>query len=318
MLYKHKDVGKKIKSIFNPVFANLSIRDRLYGTICLSKREVYNLGKPKDAYYLRYFTFRKQFRGSNPKNNSKAESKIRNEVSELMNGKGLPHGDDLLLYAYVDKENFRSKRLIDEFGFDKVGEFNVIPFSRIYAKIDSRVEKLEDSTKAETKQVLMDYYCDVQLVSFDQLFSVGDYYVIRDTEGEIMCGVQAIIDGWEILELPGISGKLMMKVVPKLPLVGRLFNSDYKFAFFEYVYCKPGFEKDFEMLLESILGTLKMNSGVLCLDPNSKLCDQLNNIRFGLTHKLMGESRVDIVVKSRDKTFISDNAPFYVSGFDVL
>ena len=142
MLYRHKDVGEKIKSITNPVFANLPIRDRLYGTICLSKRDVYNLGKPQNAYYLRYFTFRKQFRSSSPNDSNRAESKIRNEVSELMNGKGLNQDGEWLLYAYVDKDNFRSKRLIDEFGFEKAGEFSVVPFSRINPGIDRRAHRL--------------------------------------------------------------------------------------------------------------------------------------------------------------------------------
>ena len=318
MLYRHKNVKAKIDSTSNPVFANLSIRDRLYGTICLSKRRVFNLGSAKDAYYLRYFTFRDEFRSTNPKEANQRNSKIRDEVAKLMNGEGLDCEGELLLYAYVDKENFRSKRLIDEFGFRKVGEFNVIPFSRLNPKCNHRVSRIEKTEQALMTQLLRKYHSEQQLVSFDHLFSGGDYFLIKNNDGEITCGVQAITDGWKIIDLPGVSGRFMMKVVPRLPFLGKLFNPDYRFIFFEYLYCKQGSEKDLDRLLESVLNILNMNSAVICLDPASKLYAQIQNLKLGVTHMIIGENNIDIVAKSSNVSFLNKQAPFFVSGFDVL
>jgi len=63
----------------------------------------------------------------------------------------------------------------------------------------------------------------------------------------------------------------MMHVVPKLPVIGKLFNPDYKFVFLECMFCKEGYEKELELLLESVLATYKVSSGIICLDPTSRL-----------------------------------------------
>ena len=247
ILYQLQDVQLKINSISNPYFANLSIRNRLYGTICLSKRNVYSLNKQHQAFYLRYFTFRDSFRTTNPKKHSrKTPSLIREDVAKLMDGEGLDFNEKLVLYAYVDVDNIRSKRLIDEFGFRKAGEFSVIAFSRLFPKFDSRVYELESAHQHVMKSLLLDFYKDERLVATDNMFERGTYFVFKNND-EIVCGVQAIIDSWGIKEVPGIAGKMMMKIVPKLPLLNRLFNPHYKFVFLESIYCKAGHEKELEV-----------------------------------------------------------------------
>ena len=204
MLYRHKNVRSKVITIPDAYFANLSIRNRLYGTICLSKRNVYIQGKQHQVFYLRYFTFREKFRTINPKDHKrKTPSKIREEIAKLMNGEGLDYHEELTLYAYVDPENTRSKRLIEEFGFIIMGKFHTIPFSRFFPKYYHLVEKLKETDFDQVKKQLLDFYQREQLVSFEQLFSRGELFVIRK-DGEIICGVQAIFDSWEILDLPGI------------------------------------------------------------------------------------------------------------------
>ena len=95
-----------------------------------------------------------------------------------MDGKGLPKEKELVLYAYVDDENVRSKRLIDEFGFEKVGEFHTIPFSRISPKTDKNVERVDFPDLENTKKLLLEFYNHEQLVSFEHTLTDGNYYII--------------------------------------------------------------------------------------------------------------------------------------------
>lgn len=318
MVYKHHDVRAKIANVPNPYFANLSIRNRLYATICLSQRDVHSLGKPHQAYYLRYFTFRESFRTTNPKSLSrKTPSQIREDVIDLMNGEGLGADENMVLYAYVDSHNIRSKRLIDEFGFKQFGNFKVIPFNRLFPRKSKKIIIADSSTYALVSKILTDFYQVEQMISHHNLFKRGNYFVLME-DGKMVCGVQAIPDRWDILEMPGITGKLLMKVIPKIPIFNRLFNPQYKFVFFESLFCREGFEDRLSELFSSALHYHKVYSGIFCTDPRSKVYKLLKMVSLGITHKLQGEKEIDIMVKTSKENVISKNDPICVSGFDVL
>lgn len=318
MVYKHHNVRSKVDTVSNPLFANLSIRNRLYGTICFSKRYVHNLAQEHQAFYLRYFTFRESFRTINPKNHARQKpSKIREDVVRLMDGKGLDFQGDLILYAYVDADNIRSKRLIDEFGFQKLSNFQVIPFSRIFPKKSKLVEVAQESSYAGIRAKLVASYKNELFVSFESLFNRGNYFIIKD-EGKMVCGVQSIPDQWDVLEMPGAMGKILMNIIPKIPLLNRLFNPIYKFVFLESIFCEEGYEHLLAPLFESVLKHYKVNSGILCLDQKSDVYAKVKKNNMGLTYKMQGEKQIDVVVKTSDNKLMNSHAPVSVSGFDVL
>ena len=318
MLYRHHNVAKKLADIPGAHYANLSIRDRLYGTICLSKREVHGMEKLRSAYYLRYFTFREQMRSADQgERTDRSKSNIRQEVKRLMNGEGLKTDDDLLLYAYIDAQNIRSKRLIEEYGFSKIGTFNVVPFSRIFPKKSDRVEIADITKEPLIMSTLSVVYREFQLVSFENLFKRGDFFYIED-KGKLVCGIQGVVDQWDIVKMPGISGNLLMHVLPKIPLLGKLFNPKFKFVMLELAFFRNGYENLLSELFESVLNYYKLNSGILCIDPRSELYGLLQYIDLGLTHKIQGEKQIEIVAKASKKDLIDHNRPFAISGFDVL
>ncbi len=318
MVYKHHDVRTKVSGVPNPYFANLSIRNRLYGTICLSKRTVYNCGIASEAFYLRYFTFRESTRAQNPKDRNKRKSSlVREDVKKLMDGKGLDFHDPLFLYAYVDQSNIRSKRLIDEFGFKKISDFQVIPFSRLWTRNNNSVKVAAKTDFENIRNILIETYQFEQLVSFENLFKNGRYFYIIEN-GKLVCGAQAIPDQWEVLELPGASGKILLNIIPRIPFIKRLFDPKYKFVFLESVFCRDGHERKLQILFESILSYHNLYSAIICLDRKSKLYSQVKQNNMGLTHKLQGEKTIDVVVKTSHTHLISDSIPTSVSGYDVL
>lgn len=318
MVYKLHRVADKLKDVPDPYFANLVVRSSLLATVCISKRKVYNLGQQISAYYIRYFTFKEKFRSSIRKRKAiNTRSNLRNDVKLLLSGNGLDVKGDLVLYAYVDAQNKRSKRLIDEFGFQVVGGFSVISFSRLFPGFDAKVQACNQSDESVILSCLKTFYnCD-QLVSFELLFKRGKYYYIIE-EGKVVCGLQAVVDQWDILEMPGLIGKLLMIAVPRLPIINRLFNPNYKFALFELVFCQPGHEQQLAKLFESVLYRLQVNTGIMCVDAKSKVYKSINQINLGLVHKIQGEKKIDIVAKTSLSGALNKNLPFAVSGFDVL
>lgn len=318
MLYQHRDVREKVTGLADPVFCNVSIRDKLYGSITFCGRSVRNLDKVQRAFYIRYFTFLDEFRSNAQMNRRGSGSIIRREVHQLMNGEGLNLGDgDLLLYAYADPENVRSWRLIEEFGFKHVGHFHTIPFSRLKPRKSANIEVLQKEQRELFMPELNHHYKDHQLVSFENLRNKGDYFVVRENR-KVVCGVQGIYDRWKILDLPGWGGKMMMHVVPKIPVIKKLFNPDYRFVFLEAIYCKPGYENRLPSLFESVLAHYNANSGIICMDPGSGLYPRIQQMPLGITHKIMGEKKIKIVVKTSNANMIVKDKPFFISGYDVL
>ncbi|NJN27339.1 MAG: hypothetical protein HC819_15870 [Cyclobacteriaceae bacterium] len=318
MVYKHARVEEKVKAVPNPYFANLCIRNRLYGTICLSKRTIFNCGVPREAFYLRYFTFRESVRSFDPDSRkSNKTSPLRDEISALLDGHGLAYSGELLLYAYVDADNVRSERLIKEFGFHKVGDFQLVPFSRIFTKHHLAVKIADEKIRHRIKEQLHQAHQHQQLVSYEFLFLHGKYFYIEENN-EMVCGVQAIPDTWLVKELPGWMGKILLRVVPGIPLLRRLFDPEYQFVFLEAVFCLPGHESKLSVLFQSALHHFGRHSAVLCVDRRAKIYSQIKQNNLGLTHKLQGEKTIDIVVKTSRSQSISSDIPFNISGYDVL
>jgi hypothetical protein len=317
MLYRHVDVRKKLQSIKKPLFCNLSIRDKLYGTICFCSRDVHIAGQSYQAFYIRYFAFQNELRSDAEQERRGKSSPLRQEVQDLFNGVGLETDGNLLLYAYVDDQNVRSDKLTREFGMARSGTFRVIPFSRLSPQKHREVEQLSGSELENFRGVLAEFYKDHQLVSFEHLMDSGCYFVIKDQD-EIVCGVQGIKDSWEVLELPGWSGKFLMKIIPRIPVLKRLFNPKYRFVFLEALYCQPGYEHKLSQLFGTVLAHFQAHSAILCLDPSSEVYSMIQPIKKGLTHALFGEKSISIFVKTTNLNLIDTHRPFYVSGHDVL
>jgi hypothetical protein len=179
------------------------------------------------------------------------------------------------------------------------------------------MEIADTSQEGVIRSSLREYYRDFQLMTFDHLFKHGSYFYIT-IDDEMVCGVQAHTDQWDIDEMPGFGGKLLMYLVPKVPLLNRIFNPAYRFVMLELAFCNRGHENLLSELFESVLNYYKLNSGILCIDPRSKLYNSVQRIDLGLAHRFQGEKQIDIAVKASKKDLIDPRLPFAVSGFDVL
>ena len=321
MLYKLMNVKDKIDRLINPWFVSVNLRNRVVGTCCFDERFILNNNHNGKAFYVRYFSFMDQFRRKSIKSRKKqGNSKIKAEVNELLNGKGLvvDSRQKFLFYAYVDLLNERSRILCEDFGFDKIREFKAILFSRFNPKSDERVTKLSNLEQA--KKLLKEYYSNHSLVDFDMLD--GDkFYVIRNADNQIVAGVQCNLEHWNILDIPGLTGKFIMNVLPKIPFLNRYFNKDYYFLSFDSIYVKDGYENDLIKLFSHLLFVSGIKVASFCLDVKSDLYQKLQKHNMGFMQKLQNNMIHQVIVKpvnftTKEKDQLKQ-LPVYISSFDI-
>ncbi len=319
IVYSHKNVEANIRNLPDPYFINLYLRNYLLGTVCFSRREVIEKSVTYSAYYIRYFYFRKQFRSSANENSQRKEkrSPLRSEINRVMEGEGLPAKHLILFFAYVDPGNIRSTRQINEFGLKKSGVFSALIFSRLFPKEDPRVEEISISKNPQLIQTLSEFYKDYHLVAFDNLLKYDNYFILKE-KGEIICGIQAVPEHWEVKEIPGLTGKIIMNIVPYIPIFKRLFNPDYRFIYFDGLYCKPGNEKKLEILFSAVMKRHQVYSAIICADQTSELYKILKSINLGIINSIQDEIKMEVMVKAAQGQSPVSHGPIYISGLDVM
>lgn len=325
MLYQHLQVQEKVDKISDPFYVSLVKGDNILGTCCFCSRDTWNATKTMGSFYLRYFTFKAMYRSSHKTQVHKEnpDSKLRSEIKELLSGNGLGQRaeEPFFHYAYVDPKNSRSLALCNEFGFEPVRKFSTVIFNRINPKKSATVEKISPSQVPEIREKLISFYKNYTMFSFENLFNRGSYYVVRDQENNIVAGVQANPDRWKVLELPGLSGKIILNLFSSLPYLNRLIKKEYEFITLEGLFVIPGNGKYLEVLFESILAQYDKNSAMLWVDRESSLYTTLRSIDLGILDKINHEVTANVICKfvnvaeGEQKLFKSH--PAYISGTDL-
>lgn len=324
MLYKHCGVRHKASNISDPYFITLKRHNNIMGLGCFCRYPIQNQTLALDSYYIRYFSFKEAYQISHiiGQNKRKKKSHIKNELEQLLSTEGLAKPDQkTLFYAYVDPDNERSVNLCNHFGFLPIRQFTTCLFSRMSPKVHAKVERCSLQDQPIIEQLLKEQYKDYNLFSTRNLFFDNNYYVIKDEQGEIVAGVQANSEHWRIIEMPGFSGKLILNVLPKLPILNKLFNPDYRFVALEGLYVKPGHEQSLVKLLESVLAIHQLTSALLWLDADSQLYHQIMDLPKGLMNLFYHGEPVQIIAKAINLNSTEQEAltqqPAYISAFDM-
>lgn len=324
MLYQHLGVHNKIDKIADPYYVNLVRNNKIIGTCCFCNRTTANSGKNFLSFYIRYFSFKDLYRRKHISEKTiSGNSLIREEIKSVLTGKGLGKdtNEKFFFYAYVDPRNVRSLLLCNEFGFETVRQYTSIIFNRINPKENKEVLLVSPDKKNQVKGLLVDFYKEFNMFSFENLLKDREYYIIKDKSGKIVAGVQVNPDLWKIHSLHALSGKIILNTFSRIPYLDRLFNKNYRFIALEGIYYVEGFENSLEILFESLLAKYKVNSAIICLDANTALYKTLKSLKLGMVDKLSKEVKGDVICKfinfeKEDGIFFKSN-PAYISGIDV-
>lgn len=315
LVYQHMKVSEKLAYIVDPFFLSVKIGGKTVGTACFIPRETHHRSASIPSYYIRYFAFRNAFRSSSGAlDRMDKNSLLKNEIKEVLTGKPLGAPDPHLIYAYVDPDNVRSRRIIDSFGFREVGRFKTVFFSRFWPKISDKVEISSERDWQTLQQQIRDFYKDYGFYTSANLGYQQGYYVYRN-KGQIVAGLQAKKEHWKIHEIP--EGKHLISWVSRIPLLNRIFHRDFKFLSLEGIFYLPGFEDRLPVLLEHVLATSGRHTAIACVDPDTELYHQLHGLDLGFVQQLTSEKEMAVVARGEGVNWewLKGN-PVYVSAFD--
>ena len=314
-VYEHKNTPEHFKHITNPYLVSITEEGKIIGTAVFCNPQVTVAGKPFNYYYTRYFASSPAIRG---------RGIIKKLAAQVMSSIREGEKRKTIFVGFIERGNKGSYKVTESAGYHTIGTIKTIGFSRFFPKKNKKIRRITtESEKQEILSLLKKFYHQYSLVQFDYLFMHDNYYVIKE-DGEIIAGCQFHKAHWVVNKMSGIIGKIILNVVPKIPLLNKLFNpKKFEFLAFEGLYFKPGNENRLHELFEALLAQEKLKSALFWMaekSPYYKSLTQYGNL--GLINKFVKDSDVYIMASYQNMTAeeieVTENNPLYASGFDYI
>ena len=322
-LYQLLDTSEKIHRLDQPHFFYIERHQKALGTVTICERNVNLTHHVKQGLYIRYFAFDPMFHGSGNK------ARERNSIFDQHWKKIFETGNlndtesdikSTFFWAYIDPQNLRSFRMNERFGFESAGSFETIAYSRFRPKKSMDVSRMRSDEKSETLAMIRDFYKDYCFFSDVHLFEQDQFFVLKK-DGKIVAGIQANPARFKIISLPGLGGKIALKLFPALPFMRSIiYPAENKFLATEGLFWLPGYAHCVDELLAGVLA--EMNHHVLMIweDKTSHRIKSLK-LKWGLLQRIKKNNEVNIVLKTVNlpphEEKILRSAPKYLSGFDM-
>jgi hypothetical protein len=334
--YSLQNTSSRIEAYKNNIrFITLLRNNKIMGTIGACFRETRLGDKLYSASHLRYLSVHASYqtergwreRRKDPDKKAVKEESFKQKLLEyfrkpyLLELPGVNEGDKHIMYAYVESRNERSKNLIHQAGYEYIRSFLTVAFSRFFPKKDKRVVKLKDEEEPSMEKLLSGFYKDHSFYTSEFSFYGDRYYVIKENN-EIIAGVNAIPTVYKVINVPGIWGWVMMKILPYMPYYRKLFRpGEFRYLVFGAIYCKEGREEMLTPLFESICAEEGYNTALTWLDDRGALFDMLRTkINLGALNRMLNAKPglvyarfVNCTVEEKESFY---DAPTYIAGFD--
>jgi L-amino acid N-acyltransferase YncA len=279
LTYTINNISGILNRIEHPHFLALEKNGQIIGALTLIRKTNRLGGKDYPAFYSYGLAIENTEKGKG--------------YGTLLSGQALDYGLSQLqergvYYGYVEAANIRSLRTLQKVGRKSLGQYHSLLVSRLCPKDQGCVEKLEDSKRERLVQLLYEQYSNHSLTDFEQSIKTADYYVVMQ-RGEIIAGLQCARNHLTIKHLPGASGVLLLKILPRIPCVRQLFpKGNYHFLTLGNIYAREGKERDLFNLIEAVLAKHQLNFGMIYLDRRSPIYQRLKRAgKFGVFHALV-------------------------------
>lgn len=314
-LYEHKNTKEHIRLLYNPMLISINEGDKIQGTAAFCNTDVTVNGSTYNCFYIRYFASSKEIRGKG------VMKHFSRKVMELIR-------DDekakTIYFACIESANKSSYRVVESAGYTPMGRIKTMGFSRYFPKVNKNlIQVTTASDKQQIMDLLKEQYQHHALVQFNAIFLQDNYYMIKE-QGEIVAACQYHRAHWVINAMKGFLGKIIMNVVPLIPIINQLFNpKKFEFLAFEGIYFKPGYEHQLYQLFEGLLAKEKLKSGMFWLGETCPVREKiLQKGQLGLIHSFIKDS--DIIIMGSYKNMSDaeikqvEKSPLYGSAFDFV
>lgn len=307
-------------------FLALYKMNSLKGVIGLCRRVIRNRGTQSDATYLRYLAVQSAFQterapGRRGEKLSAAADSFKGKIISLIREPEQHPDRPHVMYAYVESRNERSRNMINQSGYEYIRSFLTVAFSRFNPKPNPDVTRLKPEEESAMASLLDEQYRDYCFYTNEFSFHDHKYYVLR-RGGEIVAGVGAIPARYRVVNVPGLWGWLMMKVLPRTPLYRRLFQPEaFRYVILNAIYCRKGSEDLLPDLFEAVCAEEGYHTALTWLDDHSGLFETLRtNRRMGALNRMLN-AKPGLVYAlfsglTPEETEKFYDSPAYISGFD--
>ena len=315
VIYEHKTTSQIIPQLQNPELLYVAEGDEIMATVVFCRNEVGVAGHTFNSQYGRYFAAAPKFKGRG------LVKKFSAHVMDLVRE---GEKEKTIFFGVVEEKNKASYKVSSSVGYRPIGKIKTIGFSRFFPRHSRRIEKITTTEEKEAVlNLLQNYYRGHSLVHFNFIFLNEGYFVIREN-GEIVAGAQVHLGHWVIKRMPGLLGKILLNVVPHLPVLNGIFNPrKFKFASFEGIFCKPGYEDRLFELFEGLLAKQKLKTAMFWMAEKSSYYQKIiEHGRLGLFHTFIKGSDTQVMASFRnmspEEEKLFEEHPVYACALDYL
>lgn len=333
MRYSVQNTKEKIRALGDSLsFMALYRRNSLAGVVGLCHRNTFTSGVKYPCTYVRYLAMQSAYQTVKAPERKNlrltfTEESFKQKVLALFRGPQYDMTQDktapapYVMYAYVESRNERSKNLIHQAGYEYIRSFLTVAFSRFSPKTNPAVARLAPEEEPAMAALLAEQYRNYAFYYDDFSFYDHRYYVIR-INGEIIAGVCALPALYRIVNVPGVWGWIMMKLLPFTPYFRRLFKpGEFRFIVLDAIFCRKGNENLLPDLFEAVCAGEGCHTALTWLDDHSDLYEAMRtNRRMGALNRMLNAkpgliyaSFSGMTEKEKEKFY---ECPAYISGFD--
>ncbi|MCF8391496.1 MAG: hypothetical protein K9H12_12435 [Bacteroidales bacterium] len=330
--YKLTRIENKLAHMTGLVFFLLRRKENLLGSIGFQKRSTSFGDSVHKSWYIRYFYIHAPLRAKSQKKENlrdphRGNNIIRDAALPYMKDPGMlfPEMHDptekSMVYGYIESLNFRSMNFSEQMESETIRKFKTLIFTRLSLRPGLKSERIAPAMTEEFKKELKEFYKDYSFFTTENMFFNGNYFVHIEN-GEIQAGIQVHPEAWKIVELPGKMNSALLKILPLMPYIRKIFNpKDFRFLALEGIYFKEGREDLIEPLIESVCKHFKTYYALLWIDSGSELYEKMErSIDFGLVGKFFDKAEANIRVRFNNYSEEEKKAfyvnPSYVSAYD--
>lgn len=314
-VFEHKNTEEHIRLLHQPTLLTIREGGTIRGTAVFCNTPVSVNGAQYNCFYIRYFASSKAIRG---------KGVMKHFSVKVMESIRQNETEKTVYFACIEAGNKGSYRVVESAGYEEIGTIKTMGFSRFFPKASKNIEQVTSAEgRKEVLDLLTKQYQQHALVQFNSIFLNNNYYVLREN-GKIVAGCQHHRSHWVVNKMKGLSGKIIMNVVPLIPVINGLFNPKrFEFLAFEGIYCQPGKEHRLYELFEGLLAKEKLKSSMFWLGNTCPVrASILKKGDLGLIHSFVKDSDVFILssFQNIDAAEISalKSQPLFASAFDYI
>lgn len=308
--YQHLDTKERMQEMDNPLYLSLIRRNKTIANVTFCQRDA--------GWYVRYFSFDTVYQSKKENNSKNKKSSVLKAELQQFFKETLEKKEAKQFYAYVDSENERSKQMTEVFGFESYAQIETSTFSRVKPKLKIEIECIAEKTEIE-ELVTPVFESNTYFTPYHVVTSLGNFYVAKK-EGRIIAFAKFYQANWRIHSLPGKSGKYLVKILPYIPGLRKIFNPNrFRFLVPEAVWVENNCASVLSDFFETVLKKENRNA-IMWWNANDNLL--LNyvkpKIKWGVLSKIAKPKKVDLVTLSACQTTKNEGAEIYTCGIDFI